>query len=285
MQELSTSEMLTYNTVRLECHLPQGHTSVGTAFCFNFLNNGKFNVPTLVTNKHVVQGATKGIFFLHIVDAGNVPRRGTKIPVELDCFQERWIPHPDMTVDLCILPIAPIINEAQAKQVAPFFIPLDRSLIPSTEELVVLTALEDIIMIGYPIGIWDSQNNMPVIRRGITATHPAIDYNGRREFMIDAACFPGSSGSPVYLYNSGTYPTRDGGTVVGNRVKLLGVLYAGPQFSAEGDIQIVNVPTHQKAIAVSRIPTNLGLCIRSERLLEFEPILQAAVAAENGGRA
>ncbi len=44
-------------------------------------------------------------------------------------------------------------------------------------------------MIGYPNGIWDEANNMPIIRRGITATHPNFNYNGKPEFMIDAACF------------------------------------------------------------------------------------------------
>ena len=50
-----------------------------------------------------------------------------------------------------------------------------------------LSAIEEIIMIGYPVGIWDSANNMPIVRKGITATRPDIDYEGRKEFMIDAA--------------------------------------------------------------------------------------------------
>ncbi len=178
------------------------------------------------------------------------------------------------------MPFAPVLHEAQAKGVAPFFMPLDKSLVPSSTELAALTALEDVIMIGYPIGIWDSHNNMPVIRKGITATHPANDYEGRQEFMIDLACFPGSSGSPVFLFNVGSYASRDGGTIIGSRIKLLGILYAGPQFTAEGEIHIVNVPTHQTAVALSSIPCNLGMCIRAERLLDFEPVLQAMIGAQ-----
>lgn len=52
-------------------------------------------------------------------------------------------------------------------------------------------------MVGYPDGIWDEFNNQPIVRRGITATHPKNDFNGKGEFLIDAVCFPGSSGSPV----------------------------------------------------------------------------------------
>ena len=54
-------------------------------------------------------------------------------------------------------------------------------------------------MIGYPDGIWDSVNNLPVIRKGITATHPHISWNGKTEFLTDIASFPGSSGSPYFL--------------------------------------------------------------------------------------
>lgn len=163
-----------------------------------------------------------------------------------------------------------------------FSITLNKALIPSTEDLADLGAIEDVIMVGYPIGLWDSINNQPIIRRGSTATHPAMDYEGRREFLIDAACFPGSSGSPVFLYNMGVYTTRDGGTVVGSRVKLLGVLYAGPVHTTTGEVVAVNIPTAQQAVAVSRIPINLGFVVRSERLIELEPKLQAVVEIVSG---
>jgi hypothetical protein len=119
---------------------------------------------------------------------------------------------------------------------------------------------------------------MPVSRRGVTATHPNLDYEGRREFMIDAACFPGSSGSPVFLYNVGGWADRQGNMMMGGiRVKLLGAPYAGPQHTAEGDIHIVNVPTQQKPVALSRIPNNLGLVIKASRLLDFDDVLRPLI--------
>jgi hypothetical protein len=32
---------------------------------------------------------------------------------------------------------------------------------------------------------------------------PALDDEGKPEFVIDAACFPGSSGSPIMVANGG----------------------------------------------------------------------------------
>jgi len=72
--------------------------------------------------------------------------------------------------------------------------------------------------------------------------------------MIDAACFPGSSGSPVFLYNTGGWATRSGTSLwVGIRIKLLGLLYAGPVHTIEGEIIIVNVPTQQRSVSVTTI--------------------------------
>ncbi len=100
--------------------------------------------------------------------------------------------------------------------------------------------------------------------------------------MIDAACFPGSSGSPVFLYNIGGWATRTGDIVMGGaRVKLLGVLYGGPQHTATGEIRIVNVPTRDAPVAISRIPNNLGLIIKSSCLTEFDDVIRPLLSANS----
>ena len=256
---LSPSEQLTYSTVRIECELQDGGLSTGTGFFFRFAEQQAGHVPAIVTNKHVIEGAKRAKIHFSLAGVNGLPLTASHTAIIIDDFQSAWLPHPDSSIDLCIMPIAPLLNQATQEGNRVFFITLEKSLIPLPEELAGLTALEDIIMIGYPNGIWDSVNNMPIIRKGITATHPNLDYNGKKEFMIDAACFPGSSGSPVFLFNLGTYATKSGPTVVGSRIKLLGVLYGGPQYTATGEIEIVDVPTQQKVVAFSRIPNNLGL--------------------------
>src|SRR5687767_4257067 len=106
-----------------------------------------------------------------------------------------------------------------------------------------MLGLESITMVGYPNGLWDQANNLPIFRRGVLATDYKRDWNGRKEFLIDAACFPGSSGSPVMLFDVGSYHNRQGMHVGGSRIKLLGVLYAGPQHTVKGEVKIVHVPT------------------------------------------
>ena len=269
--QLTPSEQLTYSTVRIECETATG-TSTGTGFFYNFADQGKQHVPAIVTNRHVVAGAIRGRIFLHTCDAQGAPVPGQHFGYTLDHFANAWTPHPNATVDLCAFPIAVLHRDANARGKRLFYKAVNASVTATTSLFAELTALEDIVMIGYPTGIWDSKNNMPIIRRGITATPPNLDYEGRQEFMIDTACFPGSSGSPVFLYNVGSYANRDGGTVIGSRIALLGILYAGPQFTAEGELEIVTVPTQQRVVSRALVPINLGVVIKATRLADFQGI-------------
>src|SRR3990172_3053447 len=107
--QLAPSEEMTYCTVRIEAKLSNGQTGIGTGFFFAFLKEGNSQIPALVTNKHVVENAIKGRFLLHVKDQEGGPLIGSNVVVELDNFQARWMPHPDSSVDLCIMPIAPLL--------------------------------------------------------------------------------------------------------------------------------------------------------------------------------
>lgn len=276
--QLSISEQLAHSTVRIETTTPEGAGS-GTGFFYRFSDKGEFHVPAIVTNKHVVNGAVRGQFVLTEKDSNDAPIIGKYHGFGFENFQNQWIHHPDPSIDLCVMPIARILNQAQEKNQSFFYIPLDKSLLLTNEELNELTAMEDIVMVGYPNGIWDKTNNMPIFRKGITATHPNLNWNGKPEFLIDAACFPGSSGSPIFLYNIGGYSTKSGGMVIGSsRLKLLGILYAGPQHTVSGEIRVIQVPTQNVPVSISTIPNNLGMVIKASQLEAFEKIFEQSAS-------
>ena len=270
---LSLPEQLAHSTVRIECTLADGTISTGTGFFYSLKRTEKSHVPIIITNKHVVEGTTKGRFLLTLKDDQGNPKIGSYKRYEIDSFEKKWIPHPDNSVDLCIMPIAPLINEAEKNNINFFFTTLDQTLIPSTSEIEDMAGLESVTMIGYPNGLWDEKNNLPIFRKGILATDYKYDWNGKKEFLIDAACFPGSSGSPVMLLEMQGYISKTRNIIGEARFKLLGILYAGPQHTVAGDIRVVPVPTLQKAISVSGIPNNLGIIIKSEQLRAFEKML------------
>lgn len=278
-QDLSLTEQLAFSTVQIQVQVElKKDFFTGTGFFFTFFDEGQQRVPVIVTNKHVISGAKKGGFILSSANVDGSPNITSHIPVILDAFESRWILHPDTNIDLAIMPIAPLLNEANLKGFTPFYRSINKSVIPNSDQLKELTAVEDILMVGYPTGISDKTNNYPIFRKGITATHPANKYEGRDEFMIDAACFPGSSGSPVFLLNVGNYVTKKGVTIIGStRFMFLGILYAGPQYSATGEIKIVTIPERQDTQAQTRMPINLGNVIRSSKLLDFEPVLKTLI--------
>lgn len=273
--DLSISEQLTYSTVRIECELKTGGTSTGTGFFFNFLEDEANNthVPVVVTNKHVIKNALKGKLIITKANEKGEPIDTEHFTLSFDNFESFWRLHPEADVDLCAMPIAPFVNEAEKRGDKLFYIPFTKDLLLTEKHKDELTAIEDVLMIGYPNGIWDFVNNMPIFRKGSTATNPLLDYNGKKEIMIDIAAFPGSSGSPVLIFNESGYRDKKGNMFVGkSRVILLGVLYAGPQATATGEI--VMTPNLQRPISVSQIPNNLGLIIKSERIIEMEKLFK-----------
>ena len=278
MNNLTMSEQLLYVTVRIECQYANGQTGTGTGFFFRFLENKETgeHIPVVVTNKHVVSGAVKGRLLFCLRKQDGLPDDSNHFTLYIDNFEKFWKMHPSNDVDLCAMPIAPMLNLARNTGKELFYITFDSATLPDEKLLDEVSALEDIIMVGYPNGIWDERNNKPIFRKGITATDIKFDYNGRKEFVIDAACFPGSSGSPVMIFNQGMYTDKRSNTYAGrSRLYLLGVLYAGPQSVAQGEVCTVKVPTAERNIAISRIPNNLGYVIKAERILELETLFKS----------
>lgn len=268
---LGIMEQLTHSTVRIETDLHGGGISTGTGFYMNFLQKEDSCIPVIVTNKHVVANANIGRFHVTLATKERLPDTGKHQQFQFEQFEQRCVKHPNPEVDLAAFLIGPLVNQVQQSGGNLFYIPLQTDLIPKDEERESYSSMEDIVMIGYPNGIWDAKNNLPVIRRGITATHANVPWNGKSEFLTDIASFPGSSGSPVFLANIGGYMDNKGNTYMGShRIRLLGIHYAGAMHTASGQIKIVTAPTSNVAVPITQIPNNIGVAINSKEILGLE---------------
>lgn len=265
MKPESISEQMMYNTVRISTQ-----NGFGTGSYFNFFID-EYTVPVIITNKHVINYNENELttFQVHIKDSSDESNSNLMVT-----YNTKWIFHSNK--DICFCYANPLFEEVKRihnKEV--FYIANDESLIYNQENLEKLSAIEELVMVGYPIGLCDYRNNFPIFRRGYTASHPAIDFNEDGIGLIDMACFPGSSGSPIYILNEGGYTDKKGNTYLGRtRLVLIGFLFSGPIYNADGELVVKTIPTKQMVGTSTGIMTNLGYYIKANEINEFKTYIR-----------
>lgn len=265
MQSNRPSDQLRYMTIRIFTTQQEDTNWTGAGTGFLFVDaNGEQQVPMIVTNKHVLDGALRvGLTFHETKDGNDTPAPGAGRLVALSLRDLPVLRHPNPDVDLAAIALAPIIEHVMRSEGwQPYIKCLDKSLFPSQETIDGMSSLEDIIMVGYPTGLADQVNNFPIVRRGITSTPYAANYQGRSESLADIPVFGGSSGSPIFIVNEGSYATADG-IAFGHRFIFVGVLYAGHTETVNGQIVAEPVPTNTGPVAKVTHMINLGICIKS----------------------
>jgi hypothetical protein len=280
----SFTESLMFSTLRVETRNRENTLGVGTGFFFETDLSDERVLQLLITNRHVVEGAITGTLRFHLAKSSSefTPSGETLTLVVGEPsvpFAALWVPHPDPDVDLCALPLSGLFGHLRAQKKRLYFQSVDKSFTYDDESLNALTAVENVLMVGYPIGLDDDVHSLPLVRSGITATHPAIDYRGKRQGVVDMACFPGSSGSPVFLYDSGVYFDKPRGSMkTGSRQALLGVLFAAPHHTREGTIVVRDIPT----AATKRVPvpitssmSHLGYYIKATEVVRLAEHVRA----------
>lgn len=257
------AESLLYSTVRIEGQLSNGGSSVGTGFFF--LYGTKLFV---VTNKHVIKDVVLGHFLINNTDPDDESKTtNEKIPLRFD--ENDFIGHPDPTVDVAIANVSGGFNELYQLGFSPFYSRTAEESIPSVEQINEhISAIEDIVFVGYPSGIWDSVNNLPIVRKGITATPYYVDFMGEKQFLIDASVFPGSSGSPVFAYRNGAYTNREGLVYNGEKLFLLGIIARVYHRLEEGRLVAKDIPTNQVPVPEIKQMIDLGIVYKSCTIIE-----------------
>lgn len=269
---MKPDDFLIHTTIRIEVQTSKG-IATGTGFFYEFFHEQDKPVPVIVTNKHVIKDGIIGNLKFSIIDDNAKIIEGQNYTITINEFEKAWILHPDPNIDLCILPMAQIYAVAlkNNKKLACAILVKDNIL--TDAEIKELSNLEDVTIVGYPDGIWDSYNNLPICRKGITATPIQYNFENSPKFLIDAAIYGGSSGSPVFIFNQGSYSI--GNTLyAGSRVKLIGIVYAVAQHTVSGDLKIIDVPAQKLPIPITQIPNNLGVVIKATELSGFEQLLK-----------
>ena len=181
-------ELLQHCTAIIECVCGDNKVGHGTSF-FIKTNSSKI---LLMTNTHVViEGEVINILL-------TITKNGIKTNnvYELD-FKDTLITHPEY--DVCVIDITDIyedITEDDGNINIKFI--GENQILTNYDNM---NLLQDVIMVGYPSGLFDAYNNAPIIRTGRTATNIQNRFDNSEIFQIDVASVKGSSGSPVFSAN------------------------------------------------------------------------------------
>jgi hypothetical protein len=222
------SNQFLFTTIKVQGKTSDGDVVSGTGFFYAFNSSGggkTFNA--LVTCRHVLADMVEANLLLHIgtfkQDAKDIAMQSAEWR-KIANLQQSVIYHPDKDVDLCGIPIDHLKVETRPGDVlSPIIITIPDNMTLPNEKLIELTPMEEVFIFGFPAGLTDGRTGLPVIRKGVTAYHPGMDFNGKSLGLLDITSYPGSSGSPVLIYNQGSYPTQNGITI-GNRGIFLGIL-------------------------------------------------------------
>lgn len=276
MSKLTAAEQMLYSTVKVTTVSKGVVTGSGTGFFYKVTVDDSYAM-LLVTNKHVAKGADEFRLLLHegTGDPNDGPT-GQVFTCSLQLVPGAEFDHPDPAVDLCAHSVVGLIESIAESGKHVFLVNLASSNIPANDDWENFDAIEDVTMVGCPRGIFDEKNNIPIARRGITATPLGKKYEGNDQFVVDMACFPGSSGSPIFVYDRNGFLDRKQNTyqIGAQRVFFVGVLFAGPVITNAGKI-VMGQPTEvQVATAM-----HLGYAVRSTAMHAIEDLLRKRVGA------
>lgn len=222
MQINAIEEQLLFATVRIESLNDTGEIlSIGTGFIL-FRTEEHYNKAYIISNKHVL--LTSQLFRVKFIKR----KKSTTLEPDLGHtvsfifrYSDSYIDiHPDANTDIAAIDISGFVEKNQDDL---FFRALNYNMLSTCDE-DFLHVTQNVIFIGYPENRYDLRTNLPLVRTATIASHPSIDFNGMKAFVVDGQVFPGSSGSPVLInpckeqWISGRMPKGE------NSYKILGII-------------------------------------------------------------
>lgn len=198
-------EKILFSTVRISIAEKNGiGSSIGTGFIVSAPVPGKPSQSALllISNRHVFGDPTGKISLSFTRRKKNEikPDLGQIQTITQSDFSGGYTGHPNPRIDLACINISTFGEP----EIGIYFRHLPSVNFPEmTEDTLVVGS--DIWFIGYPENRFDVVHNIPIFRKGCIASPQKLDFNGEKQFLIDAQVFPGSSGSPVFAAIGGEY--------------------------------------------------------------------------------
>lgn len=251
---------------------------VGTGFVYMMTWGNKTHL-LLVSNKHVLSGARELV--LDFCRASPEGKRLLAPAASCTIFEDEitLIEHPEKDVDLAGLWLKDEFRSLRKSGNWLSMTGLQDSLIPPPRLADELYPATDILMTGYPNGYFDAQNTLPITRKGILSSHYVPDFMGQKEFLVDMAALPGSSGSPVFaIFDKTNSSTGENFTPLPQKTLwFIGILTQYLKMKLTGETTREQITSIDTESVVGPVPMHLGVCIKSHRVKELQPLFQRVV--------
>lgn len=269
------SKQILFSTVLIVADTDNTETkSIGTGFLVGNKISEDSEQIFLITNKHVIAKADENAkvvgkfgkaYFSFTKSENNLPKLGDILRIDVSNLTDLFLQHPNEDVDLAICNISEIYNQIKSTLNQDIFIrTIPVNIIP--DKSIEFDAIEEVLFVGYPNGIYDQKNNLPIIRRGITASSCEVDFNGLKRFIVDAHVYPGSSGSPVFIKEQNF---KNGNLTLGERYYLVGVISKVFHRNEKGALIQEVAPTSSSEDLLFKQMIGLGVCEKSSQILEL----------------
>ncbi|MBI4181279.1 MAG: trypsin-like peptidase domain-containing protein [Chloroflexi bacterium] len=206
----------------------------------------------IVSNRHVFLPEIEGkesipdLITFHMRKIVGNGLQWDTITLKHDDIKQRLKLDTDPSVDIAVLRIGDLITKRiRDKNNYMNWSAVSVDNLPNNCNIPVEVA-DDVIIIGYPIGFYDTYNLFPIVKSGIIASRWGMHFKNKPQFLIDAKLFPGSSGSIVL-----TKPTASivaDGPITGYREShfaFLGV-YSGEPYLQEEPIDLGDITITRK---------------------------------------
>ena len=237
-------EQLLFTTVRIECFDYRGIPScVGTGFFLQRqIEAGAYKIY-LVSNRHVLDASVDSIKIQFVKARDGKPLIGDCEHISIERVSQMVI-HPN--VDLAILDCTALVARFPGNL---YFKAASYDSLASYDNPEVNVA-DTVYYVGYPEGIYDALNGLPLLRTGTIASLPKADFDGLPQIVIDAQVFPGSSGSPVF-------------SILDGSVKLVGIITQS--FIKKETLK----HSHSEEKHLTETPLGLGVVIKATCIKEI----------------
>ena len=180
-------------TVQLEQSLGDGRRTVGAGFLIDAPTPDGRPRIILVTADHVLTrmpGPETRIGYRVQAVGGKWRYDPQPLPIR-DDGAPKWTRHP--TRDVAVMEIKAPAEFAQAA------IPLAWLAGEETFDKFGLSPGDEMMALGFPLGLSANQAGFPILRAGKVASYPLSPSAEFPTFLLDFSVFPGNSGGPVYM--------------------------------------------------------------------------------------